>query len=161
MSINDQIHVLIASAKSAGLESPDFLTDEIRARWNQGAATQAPLKLDDDGRYFVPGSRLPWMTDLPIKLGMELTTRQLGNIMANCGVDAKGNRKPAAFLGFETGTGSADNPITTPVAWLLARQFWNQPAGGPYPKLLPDTRRARFDTLAEHIAYVAANPWVQ
>ena len=161
MTINDQILQLVAAAKAAGLDSPDSLADEIRARWSQNPAPPTPLKLDEDGRYYVTGSRIPWLSDLPIHLGMDLTTRQLGNIMSNCGVDAKGVRKPAAHLGYETGTGTPDNPITTPVSWLVARQFWNIPPGGPYPKLSPDTRRARFTTLAEHLAYVAANPWVQ
>lgn len=157
MNINEQIQNLIAAAKLQGVDSPDVLADEIRARWSPASSTPPALKLDEDGRYMVSGSSIPWITDLPIHLGMQLTTRQLGNIMANCGVNAKGERQPAAFIGFETGTAGANNPVS----WQVARQYWDQPPGGPYPKLSPDTRRGRFKTLAEHAAYVAANPWVQ
>ncbi len=157
MNINEQIQQLIADAKKQGVDSPDILADEIKARWNPVAAMPPVLTLDEDGRYRVPGSSVPWITDLPMRLGMNLTTRQAGNIMANCGVNAKGERQPAAFLGFETNTAGATNPVS----WQVGRQYWNQPAGGPYPKLSPDTRRGRFDSLAQHVAYVAANPWVQ
>lgn len=158
MNINELIESLIRTAKTAGL-SHTAVTDEIVSRWAEPVT--ASLQLDEDGRHRVPGSSLLWLTPIPILNGMKLTQRQLGNIMANCGVDAQGVEKPAAHLGFDTGTGSADNPITSPVAWLIARQFWGIDPGKPTPPLSPVTRRARFRTLSEAAKFVLENPWVQ
>lgn len=154
MNINEQIAALIAAARVVGIQLDDVI-EEIRIRWEPSGDTK--LKIDDYGRYSVAGSKHLWESPLPIKLGMKLSALQLRNIMSNCGVDENGEDVPAAFLGFTDETGGNQQ-----VAYLAARKYeLNMKPGETPPVFQPRTFRAKFRTMDEAVAYVAANPWVQ
>lgn len=155
MNINDQINAIIPAAKEFGMSLTE-LTGEISERWSDKPTASVGLTVDVHGRHLIAGSSKWWMSPLPILLGMKLTDRQLQNIMSNCGVDAKGVETPNFGEGFQGQIG--DSFV---VSMYVARDYWSPMVGGVRPKFTEVTRRARFKTMAEAVAYVAANPWVQ
>lgn len=154
MSLNQQIDALIALARAQNIQLSDVV-DEIRIRWEPSGDVQ--LKIDEFGRHSVAGSKHLFLSPLPILLGMKLTPLQLTNIMLNCGVDDSGNEVPAFGLGFKDETGGDQQ-----VAYLAARKYSQDMKPSEMTTVFqPRTFRARFRTIDEAVAYVAANTWVQ